>query len=154
MVIHGPTGSGKSTLLRNLIIDDIRKGAGLCVIDPKDDLVDGILPHIPQEREKDIILMDASDTQRPLGFNLLSGVPPDRRSLATNEAIAVLRRYFADSWGARLEHILTNVILALFETPQATLLDVHRMLTEEGFRQQALRHVTNPGVRQFFAGEF
>ncbi len=154
LAIQGPTGSGKSTLLKNLIIGDIRSGAGLCAIDPKDNLIDGLLPNIPQERWDDVIILDATDTEMPLGFNPLSGVPANRRSLATSETLAVLRRYFSDSWGARLEHILGNVILALLETPQSTLLDVRRLLLDADFRQQVVRGVTNVGVQQFFSTEF
>ncbi len=128
LVVFGPTGSGKSTLLRRLILNDVRSGAGLCAIDPKDNLIDGLLPYIPRNRIQDIILMDIADTEMPIGFNPLSGIPAERRTLAVNETISVLRRYFADSWGARLEHILTNVILALLETPDTTLLDVRRLL--------------------------
>ncbi len=154
MVVHGPTGSGKSTLLKNLILNDIKSGAGLCAIDPKDNLIDDIIPHIPQHRWKDVILLDATDRERPLGFNPLSGIPAERRSLAASETISVLRRYFSDSWGARLEHILTNVLLALLETPNATLLDVRRLLLDADFRLWVVEHVTNPGVQQFFLSEF
>lgn len=154
MAVSGPTGSGKSTLLRNLILADIHQGVGLCAIDPKDDLIDGILGLIPKHREQDIVLFDVADVDFPLGFNPLHGVPAERRSLATGELVAVFRRYFADSWGVRLEHILTNVILALLETPQTTLLDIPRLLLEPSFGQWVLGHVSNPGVRQFFQLEY
>ncbi|MDO8673975.1 MAG: type IV secretion system DNA-binding domain-containing protein [Dehalococcoidia bacterium] len=154
LVIHGPTGTGKSTLLENLILTDIKNGVGLCVIDPKDDLVDRILGHIPPERAQNVILLDATDSDYPVGFNPFSGIPPDRRSLAASELIAVFRRSFATSWGPRLEHILTNVVLALLETPQATLLDIPRLLLDPAFTAWVLTHVTNPLVREFFLVEF
>ena len=152
--VQGPTGSGKTTLLKNLIVDDIASGAGVCVIDPKDNLIDDLLAHVPPAREKDVILFDATDTEMPLAFNPLAGVSPERRSVATSELLAVFRRYFADSWGARLEHILRNAILALLELPQATLLDIPRLLLDRQFTAWALRYVSNPGVREFFEVEY
>ncbi len=154
LAICGATGSGKSTLLQGLIVRDIERGAGLCVVDPKDDLVDRVLAHVPPEREDDVILLDATDVGRPLGFNPLAGVDPRRRSLAAAELLAVFRRSFADSWGSRMEHILSNVLLALLEVPDATLLDVPRLLLEESFRRAVLARVSNVGVRHFFLGEY
>ena len=39
----GKTGTGKSTLAANMIINDIRSGAGCAVVDPHGDLIDSIL---------------------------------------------------------------------------------------------------------------
>jgi hypothetical protein len=154
MVCTGATGSGKSTLIRNLVVQDLRQGEGVCVIDPKDDLIDGILAHVPENRVDDVILFDITDTERPLGFNPLAGVAPEGRSLAASELISAFRRYFADAWGARLEHVLRNVLLALLEVPGATLVDVPRILLDAGFRERALRQVSNPAVRDFFILEY
>ncbi len=146
----GPTGSGKSTLLRNMILQDLNAGAGICVIDPKDDLVDGLLSHIPPPRIDDVILFDATDRERPLGLNPLGNVPPEQKSLAASELIAVFRRYFSDAWGPRLEHILRHVTLALLDAPGATLLDIPRLLLDRGFAKTVAEHITNPAVREFF----
>ena len=154
LVCCGATGSGKSTLIRNLVLQDLRHGHGLCVIDPKDDLVDGILPHIPEARIDDVILFDITDRERPLSLNPLAGIAPAGRSLAAGELISVFRRYFGDAWGARLEHVLRNVILALLEVPGASLADVPRLLLDSTYRDWALQQVTNQAVREFFVIEF
>lgn len=154
LVCAGATGTGKSTLVRNLILQDLKAGAGLCVIDPKDDLIDGILGHIPSDRLDDVILFDAADTERPLGINPLANVPASQRSIAASELIAVFRRYFADAWGARLEHVLRNVTLALLEVPGATLADVPRLLLDRAYAQWVAARVTNPAVREFLTVEY
>jgi len=154
VVCTGATGSGKSTLIRNMVLQDLKAGAGVCVIDPKDDLVDDLLPHIPPSRIDDVILFDATDRERPLGLNALANVALEQRSLAAAELIAVFRRYFADSWGPRLEHIFRHVVLALLDMPGATLLDIPRLLLNPRYAAGVLRHVTNPAVRDFFAQEF
>jgi hypothetical protein len=154
VTVTGATGSGKSTLLRNMIVQDLRAGAGICVIDPKDDLIDGVLPHIPAGRIEDVILFDATDTERPLGINPLAGVSPEMRSLAASELISVFRRYFASAWGARLEHVLRHVILALLEIEGTTLLDVPRLLLDQSYSQWVASRVSNPAIRDFFLVEY
>ncbi len=154
LVCSGATGAGKSTLVRNLILQDLRAGAGVCVIDPKDDLIDKLLGHIPDARLEDVILFDAADAERPLGFNPFAGITAAQRSLAASELIAVFRRYFVDAWGARLEHILRNVILCLLEVPGSTLADVPRLLLDRSYVSWAIRHVTNLAVREFFLVEY
>jgi len=109
---------------------------------------------VPASRMQDVVLLDATDTKRPLGFNPLSGVPRERHSLATGEIVAVLRRHFKTAWGPRLEHILTNAIMALLEVPGATLLDVTPLLLNPDLRRAVMERVSNPAVREFFAGEF
>jgi hypothetical protein len=133
LVCCGATGAGKSTLVRNLILQDLRAGAGVCVIDPKDDLIDKLLGHIPDARVDDVILFDAADAERPLGLNPFAGIAAAQRSLAASELIAVFRRYFVDAWGARLEHVLRNVVLCLLEVPGATLADVPRLLLDRAY---------------------
>jgi type IV secretory pathway TraG/TraD family ATPase VirD4 len=54
----------------------------------------------------------------------------------------------------RMLYILRNVLLALVEQPQATLLDVPRMLTEPAFRRQIVSRVSDPLVHSFWQNEF
>ncbi len=154
LTIQGATGSGKTTLLENLIVSDIRDGAGLCVIDPKDSLVRNVLGHVPADREQDVLLLDPSDPNLCLAFNPLDQVPPGRRSVAAAEFVAVLRRSFNQAWGPRMEHILTNCVLALLEVPGSTLLDIPALLTNEDYRHRLLAKVSNVGVQDFFQVEF
>src|ERR1035437_6107630 len=70
--IIGASGTGKSTLLFNLIRQDIEQGDGVAVLDPHGDLVDKVLGIIPQDRIGDVVLVDPSDTEYPIGFNILS----------------------------------------------------------------------------------
>ena len=62
MYIVGVSGTGKTTLLLNLILQDIERGAGLCVLDPHGDLTERqILPRIPAHRVDDVIYVDPAD---------------------------------------------------------------------------------------------
>ena len=68
----GPTGVGKSTLLLNLITLDMQAGRAVVVIEPKGDLISDVLERIPPERVSDVVLLDPTDTERPVGLNPLA----------------------------------------------------------------------------------
>jgi ABC-type ATPase involved in cell division len=56
--VLGKTGTGKTTYLLEQIVDDIRAGRGLLVIDPKGDLVTDTLRYVPYTRRKDVRLLE------------------------------------------------------------------------------------------------
>jgi type IV secretory pathway TraG/TraD family ATPase VirD4 len=157
LAIFGPTGSGKSTLLTNLAVQNaaLSYRPGFLLIDLKDTLALEVASFLPPNRENDVILFDLSDTAYPVAFNPLAGVRPDARTIAAAELVSSFRRLWGDtSWGARLEHVLRNAALTLLETPDATLLDIIRLLTEEQYRTWAVSHVANFSVRHFWDHEF
>src|SRR4029077_9741649 len=67
----GQTGTGKSTLLKNMIIQDIQRGEGVCMIDPHGVDMQDVLANIPPERAEDVIYFDPASTERPMGLNML-----------------------------------------------------------------------------------
>src|SRR6202051_835295 len=77
--IVGKSGSGKSTFLFNLAMGDISRGEGVAVIDPHGDLALDILDAIPRSRINDVCYLDVTDTDRPVGFNPITCIAPDRR---------------------------------------------------------------------------
>jgi len=88
MFIPGQTGTGKSTLMEYMILQDIRAGRGVAVIDPHGDLVDTIVGKIPDNRVEDVILFDLLDRGWPLGFNLLQWETLEERDLLIDELYA------------------------------------------------------------------
>src|SRR6266850_5279551 len=131
MYVIGKTGTGKSTLLETLIGQDIKNGEGLALLDPHGDLVEKILKAIPDERKNDLIYFNVADIKNPLGFNPLENVPAEKRSLAASGLLDAFKKIWTDSWGPRLEHILRNALLALFDQPESTLADVLRLLSDK-----------------------
>src|SRR3990167_8586720 len=69
--VIGKTGMGKSTLLENMIYSDIMEGKGVGIIDPHGDLADNILKFIPTKRVNDVVLIDPSDQEYAVAFNML-----------------------------------------------------------------------------------
>jgi len=151
LYLIGQTGTGKTTLFFNMIVQDIREGHGVGVVDPHGDLIEDILLHIPAERMKDVILFDPKDEQNPLGFNILEARDPAQKDLVVNEVVQILQKLAArlnpESVGPMFEHYLRNSLMALATDPQATLLDVPRMFVDEPFRKKILELDIDPTVR-------
>ncbi len=154
MYVVGMTGTGKSTLICNMASHDIKSGYGLALIDPHGDLAEEILDSVPSSRVNDVIYLNAADLEYPLAFNPLEQVAADQRYLVASGIISTLKKVWSESWGPRLEHILRHALLTLLENPGSTLLDLPKLLTDEQFRELALRRVTRPEVRSFWYAEF
>ncbi len=154
MYAVGKTGTGKSTLLRNMIIDDIQKGRGVCVVDPHGDLISHVLDYIPADRVDDVVYFNPADTEFPVGFNLLESVDPSYRNIVASGLMSIFTKLWANVWSARMEYILRNVVLALLEYDGATMLEAMRLLVDPGFRRKVLAKVKDPVVSDFFMNEY
>lgn len=150
----GKTGTGKSTLLMNMAMDDIGKGHGIAVLDPHGDVSEMMIRAIPQGRKQDLIYFNPADTENPIGFNPLQGVPPDQRHTVASEVVLMFKRIWGDSWGARLEYILRYCILTLLEYPAATLLDIQPLLLDASFRNLVLLYTDNSYILSFWRNEY
>ncbi|PIW37448.1 MAG: hypothetical protein COW24_00060 [Candidatus Kerfeldbacteria bacterium CG15_BIG_FIL_POST_REV_8_21_14_020_45_12] len=154
MYLIGKTGMGKSTVQENMIIQDIRNGNGLAVVDPHGDLVEKIIRFIPADRINDVIYFNPADLEHPIAFNILESVNPEHKNLVSNGLVGVFKKIWADSWGPRLEYILINAILALIEYPGSTLLGVTRMLVDTNYRKKVVRNISDPVVKSFWVNEY
>jgi hypothetical protein len=144
--VVGPTGSGKSTLLGNLILQDVEAGAGLVVVDARGDLVPDLLARVPSQRREDVIVIDPSETARPVGFNILRIGSDDEqgRERAVDHVLHVFADIYRASWGPRTADILRNGLLTLTSTRARdgsafTLCELPELLTNASFR----RYVTS-----------
>jgi hypothetical protein len=152
--VIGASGTGKSTLLLNLIIQDIERGEGVAVLDPHGDLIDEVLAHIPEHRFNDVVLLDPSDEEYPVGFNILSAHSELEKNLLASDLVAVFRR-LSTSWGDQMTSVLGNGILAFLESDRGgTLADLRRFLIEPEFRREFLETVRDPGVVYYWQKEF
>lgn len=152
--IIGQTGAGKSGLLELLALSDTFYNHGYCIIDPHGDFAIDNLRFVPESRIKDVVYFNPADKEFPVAFNPLEVTDPTRKPNICSEVIGVLKRMFGDSWGPRLEHILRYTLLALLDRPEATLLDISRMLTDKDFRKETLDYCTDVTVLQFWKHEF
>lgn len=150
----GSSGSGKSTLLLNLIKQDLEKGQGLCVIDPHGDLIDRAIENVPENRLQDVILFDPSDSDHPVGLNILQANSELEKAILASDLIATFRR-MSTSWGDVMDSVLANALLAFIESSRGgTLFELKRFLVEKDFRSEFLKSVTDETVRYFWLNEF
>ena len=154
MYVIGASGTGKSTFLLNLIAQDIESGQGLAVLDPHGDLIDKVLERVPEHRYGDVIIVDPSDEDYPIGFNILSAHSELEKNLLSSDLVSVFQR-LATSWGDQMTTILNNAVLAFLESDRGgTLADLRRFLVEKNFRRDFLRSVQDQQVVYFWEKEF
>jgi len=154
MYLLGKTGTGKSTFMKNMILGDIMDGKGLAVLDPHGELVEEVLELIPESRMKDVIYLDPSDIENPIGLNMLDIHPDETMDLLADGIVNVFKKFFGDSWGPRLQYILTNTILTLLHCQNVSLLAVQRILTDKNYRKFLLKQVKDPFLLKFWTEEY
>ena len=166
-VLLGPTGAGKSTALAHLALADIAAGRGVLLIDPKTDLVADILARIPEQRRGDVVVIDPTSS-RPVGINPLARTQAARSGassssgggvsgggaspeLVADTVLATFKGVFAESWGVRVEQVLSAALVTLARTPGATLVDLPLVLTNTAYRQ---RLIAASGADPLGTGQF
>lgn len=154
MYVIGKTGVGKTTLIENMVVQDIRHGHGLAVIDPHGEFADMMLDFVPKERIQDVVYVNPADLDFPIAFNAIEQVPMEYRHLVASGLMAVFKKIWVDAWSARMEYILSNTLLSLLEVPDSTLLGVNRMLADKSYRHSIVERLTDPVVKAFWLNEF
>lgn len=154
--IMGQTGTGKSSLMENMIVQDIRAGRGLAVIDPHGDMVDNILARIPIERAEDVIILDLLDRERPVGFNMLQWADIPERDLIIDELYQTLDHIYdmKQAGGPIFEQHFRNMMkLLMGDAPREgfvpTLLEFIRCYTDTDFRHRLMESINDQQVIDF-----
>lgn len=155
--IIGKTGTGKTEFLKSMIMQDINNGEGVAVIDPHGDLVEDILKMIPPKRAEDVILFDPSDTDRPMGFNMLEAETEQQRHFVVNSIIGLMYKLFDPNKtgiiGPRFEHAVRNAMLTVMYEKGSTFIEVMRVLTDQNFVQEILPKVEDPIIRRYWTDQ-
>jgi hypothetical protein len=155
--VIGQTGTGKTVILKNMIIQDIKAGHGVCMIDPHGTDIEDILGNIPPEREKDVVYFDPAYTERVMGLNMLEYdlAKPEQKTFVVNELISIFNKLFdmKVAGGPAFEQYFRNSALLVMEHPESgnTLLEIVRVLADKSFRDMKLSYCKNPVVIQFWA---
>lgn len=155
--IIGKTGTGKTEILKEMIMQDIRSGKGLCFMDPHGDAIEDMLQMIPPERAEDVIYFNPSDSQRPLGLNLLEAKNEDQKHFAATSVINMMYKLF-DPYktgivGPRFEHAVRNAMLTAMSEQGTTFIEVLRILTDSKYVQEILPKVQDPIVRRYWTDQ-
>ncbi|MBI5004585.1 MAG: TraM recognition domain-containing protein [Candidatus Lloydbacteria bacterium] len=157
LYVIGQTGTGKTTLLKNMIVQDIEAGNGVCMIDPHGSDIEDILSRIPEHRLADVIYFDPGAAERPMGLNMLEYDArfPEQKTFVVNELFSIFQKLYGavpESMGPMFEQYFRNATMLVIEDPESgsTLLDVSRVLADPAFRALKLSRSKNPVVVQFW----
>jgi hypothetical protein len=153
----GQTGTGKTTLLKNMVIQDIKRGEGVCFIDPHGSDIQDILAAVPSEREKDVIYFDPGNLPRPMGLNMLEydESKPEQKTFLVDELFSIFQKLYGHVDGAvgpAFEQYFRNATLLVMDDPSSgnTMVDITRVFANEQFRALKLSRCKNPLVVQFW----
>jgi hypothetical protein len=156
--ILGQTGTGKTNTLKNMILDGINKGHGVCYIDPHGQDLEDILNKVPKERAEDVIVFDAGDIDRPIGLNLFDAKTIEQQDFVIQEAITMLYKLYDPGHtgivGPRFEHWFRNAALTIMADPEGgTFLEIPKLFTDQAFLERKLGFVKDPIVKNFWLNE-
>jgi len=153
----GQTGTGKTTLMKNMIIQDIQNGDGVCYIDPHGSDIEDILANIPPEREKDVVYFNPAHTEDVMGLNMLEYDTdhPELKTLVVDELYDIFRKLYSDTpeaFGPMFEQYYRNATMLVLEDPSSgnSLIEISRVLSDPAFRRLKLSRCKNPLVVQFW----
>ena len=150
----GSTGSGKSNLMKNLIVQDMNNGQSITVLDPHGDLVDDVIGHIPEERLKDVILIDPSDVDHPIGLSLLSAKTESEKLVLSSDLVASFQKR-ATSWGDQMSSVLGNAIDAFLDSSKGgSLYELRKFLLEDDYRKEFLETVEDESIIYYWEKQF
>jgi hypothetical protein len=154
--IIGQTGTGKSSTMEIMARQDFHRGRGVCIVDPHGSLIENLLPYIPRERADDVIYFNPSDTERPMGLNLLEGKSPEERDLIALDAMNMMIKMFGEEiFGPRIQDYFRNGCLTLMEDEEegGAITDLVRLFTDDEWQKFKVSKVKNPIVRSFWENQ-
>ena len=128
----------------------------MCVVDPHGDLVDTVLSYVPDNRLEDVIYFDPSDTDKPMGLNMLEYKDDSQKDFVVQDMIRIFEKLFPPEMiGPMFEHNMRNVMLTLMADKEhaGTIVDIPRMFTDTEFQKYKISKLTDANVRLFWEKE-
>jgi hypothetical protein len=157
MYIIGKTGTGKSEFLKEMILQDIASGHGVCAVDPHGEFVEDILTLMPASRAEDVIYFNPSDLERPMGMNMIESDSVEQRQRVVNDIIGLMYKLFDPHHqgiiGPRFEHAIRNTMLTIMYQKGTTLVELVRALTNDQYIQTLLPLVEDSVVKRYWTDQ-
>ena len=157
MYIIGKTGTGKSEFLKEMILQDIEAGHGVCAIDPHGELVEDILQLMPPERAEDVVYFNPSDLERPMGLNIMEARTEEQQHFVVSSVIGLMYKLYdphrTGIIGPRFEHAIRNAMLTIMARQGGTFIEMVRILTDAKFVEEMLPYVKDPVVKRYWTDQ-
>lgn len=148
--ILGATGSGKSALAAHMARQIMEMGYGLIVMETEGNLYDAVLNYVPKERIEDVVLLDVSDRNHPVGFNVLDQGNPLN---VIDQVIDLFNHKFGGSIWA--EEYIYHGLRTLAATEGTSFTDLAALLNprtpeEIDWVDHITRKLTDPELRRWW----
>lgn len=157
MYIIGKTGTGKSEFLKEMILQDIEMGKGVCAVDPHGEFIEDILQLMPPERADDVIYFNPSDLTRPMGLNMMEADSEEQRHFVVGSIIGLMYKLYdphrTGIIGPRFEHAIRNAMLTIMYKKGTTFIELVRILTDQKYIDEMLPLVKDPVVRRYWTDQ-
>ncbi|MCD8484114.1 type IV secretion system DNA-binding domain-containing protein [Candidatus Woesebacteria bacterium] len=157
MYIIGKTGTGKSEFLKEMILQDIEAGYGVCAIDPHGEFVEDILQLMPPERAEDVVYFNPSDIEYPMGLNIMEAETEDQKHFMAQSVISLMYKLYDPNRtgiiGPRFEHAVRNAMLTIMSVPGTSFIELVRALTDQSYVEEILPMVEDPVVRRYWTDQ-
>ena len=154
--VIGASGSGKTRFLETLIKQDIESDLGFGVIDPHGDLTEDIKGYLyifhkdnPEFLHEQVVLIDPTNKKQVVAFNPLEITKGESAASIASELTEAFKKIWHDAWGARMEDLLKNTLIALIQN-NLTLAELPLFLTDTEVRRKILEKVEHGVSRQYF----
>ncbi len=157
MYIIGKTGTGKSEFLKEMILQDIENGKGVCAIDPHGEFIEDILQLMPPERAEDVIYFNPSDLERPMGLNMMEADTEEQRHFVVGSIIGLMYKLYdphrTGIIGPRFEHAIRNAMLTIMYKKGSTFIELVRIMTDTKYLDEMLPLVKDPVVKRYWTDQ-
>ena len=157
----GKSGTYKSTTLIHIILNDIRNGHGVAVLDPHGDLIEELLTLLDKRDVDKTIYFDPGDPDWVPIWNPLKKIDNLDVGRMTNDLVKAIESFVQNAWGDRSEHIFRNIIFSLISSNDeiATLLNVSNLLRNKSKQSKIMARrllplIDNETVLQFWMHEY
>ncbi|MEV0360065.1 TraM recognition domain-containing protein [Nocardia sp. NPDC050697] len=151
-LIAGGNGVGKTNLMEGMVAQDIAQGCGIILIERDGNLFQKALDQVPPHRLKDVITIDFSRPDRPVGLNLLRLARPD---IVAGQLAALLDALYPDNRSIYANQLVIHGIPVLANLERATIADLTaladpRTPAEKAWMRKAIAAVPDKVIRQFW----
>jgi hypothetical protein len=149
--IPGKTRHGKSTLFLHIALRDIVNGHGLCVLDPKGDLVKKLVHLIPAARKDDCIYLDLTN---PVPIDLFGYANDEEKEALVGEIKYLVMKDMSSEHAPLMNAILDSLVYTLLNynenvppDERATFLDIHDFLQDSARRDHIKGKLTDARLK-------
>src|SRR5437764_1840049 len=164
--IIGTTGTGKSALILSLVLQDIKQGKGVAVLDPHSDLINSILARLDEDDIYRVVLLDPLDETHAFGLNLYGCADPTNDVFVQGRYEQVEHIFDVlwldegeDQFGPQVREGLLYSSYALIynsgtEYTGCGMLEIPLLFLEGTPRANMVKHIQDPVIRSYWENKY